>query len=114
MTEAIPERALAMWKAFSETARNVPLRENPAQDHFAEAHEVKVVCECGKQYRLFVNSDSLLPELTFENAPVYCSCCERHCSEYRSLAGHSAGVFNVSTVKLDIRPESWLNDEIPV
>lgn len=114
MTEDGLERALAMWMDYVGVERNTPLRKNPMLDLSKKSREVLVNCECGKQYRLFVNGDNPLPGLTKENAPVYCSCCGRHCSEFRTISGHSCGTFNVTITKGIASSEFWPGDEVPV
>ncbi len=90
-----------MTDAHEIIARNVPLRVNPALSKDHEMHEVLIYCDCHTRYRLYVNGDTSIPDMTEENAPVYCPYCGKHCSKFRTAQGHSAGTFNVTLMRLE-------------
>jgi hypothetical protein len=57
--------------------------------------EVLVVCYCGKEYRTVVNGEGPIPPNEALQG-IQCPHCERSATDWKTLSGHSAGVFNVT------------------
>ena len=82
------------WDLYQFVIRDAPLVENGVSQDDDDSHEVLVLCQCKKQYRLFLRGDAPIPSV--DDAKASCPHCNRGVQEWLMLSGHSAGIFNAS------------------
>ena len=71
--------------------------ENPGLVDCRPKREQLVVCECGEQYRVWVNGE--VPIADLEMAGVVCPVCGLAASEAVMVCGHSGGTFNAWSMR---------------
>ncbi len=82
----------AMQRDYEYITHGLKTAVNPTLDEAKEKREVLVSCECDERYLVWLNGDVPIPN--HRGLGVLCPYCQRPIEEVRSLAGHSAGVFN--------------------
>lgn len=86
-----------MNSAYSFYTANAPEVENTDLDESLPNVEQLVVCQCFKQYRVRVNGKNPVSDFVMDG--VFCPHCGLPAAEYRSVSGHSAGVFNATMTR---------------
>jgi hypothetical protein len=77
--------------------KDLPTAHNPNLDSNAEQREQMVTCVCGNRYLVWTNGTHSINDFSMDG--VSCPHCQAPASEWRRLAGHSAGVFNATVYK---------------
>jgi hypothetical protein len=87
-----------MNKAYQYYLANAPEVDNPHLDRALPHVEQLIHCPCQKMYRVFVNGEHPISDNAMLD--VVCPNCGTPASEYVTLSGHSAGVFNATIFKM--------------